>query len=125
MGAFRNRGAARKVGSLQTLFSVTGVLRIGELKTAVTSQINPSAGIGAGYLGQEVAMEALNQLKIPLQRLHNFSKDSVFTEMRLLGHLTCGERLGNSLWVHLGQTLQDHVMANTHHFFVLAHSRHC
>ena len=105
MGAFRSRVTARKVGSLQKLFSMTGVLRIGELKTAVTSQINPSAGIGAGYLGQEVAMEALNQLKIPLQRLHNFSKDSVFTEMRLLGHLTCGERLGNSLRVHLGWTL--------------------
>ena len=45
MGAFRSRVTARKVGSLQTLFSMTGVLRIGELKTAVTSQINPSAAL--------------------------------------------------------------------------------
>lgn len=40
-GAFRSRVTARKVGSLRTLFSVTGILRIGELKTAVTSQITP------------------------------------------------------------------------------------
>lgn len=91
MGAFRSRGTARKVRSLQTLFSVTGVLGIGDLKVAVTSQINPSAGTGAGYLGQEVAKESMNQCKIPSQQLHNFSKDSVFPEMRLLGQLTCGE----------------------------------
>lgn len=41
MGHLEAGVTARKVGSLQTLFSVTGILRIGELKTAVTSQINP------------------------------------------------------------------------------------
>lgn len=58
MGAFRSRGTARKA-----LFSDR---RIEGLKAAVvTSQINPRAATGAGYLGQEVAKRGLNQCKIP------------------------------------------------------------
>lgn len=69
----------------------------------MTSQINPRAATGAGYLEQEVAKRGLNQCKTPSQRLRNFSKDSAFTEMGLLGHLISGEHLGNSLRAHFGQ----------------------
>lgn len=104
MGVFRSRGPARKVGSLTVLLSMAGILRTEGLKAAdVASQINPRVGTGAGYLGQEVALQSMNQCKIPSQQLSNVSMDSVVTEMGLLGHLTSGEHLGNSLRVHLEQ----------------------
>lgn len=131
MGTFRSRGAARKESSLKALFSRTGVPRIEELKdSSVTSQVTPGAGTGVSYLGQEVAMRGRNQCKIPSQQLRNFSKEFVFTEMGLLGHVTCGEHLGNSLRAHLGQdTWGITGMANTqhtcYHCSFLAHGRHC
>lgn len=124
MGIFRSRGTARKVGSLRALFSMTAVPRMEELtESSMISQINPSAGTGASYLGQEVAMAGTNA-KSPLNR------EFVFTEMGLMGHITCGEHLGNSLRVHLGQdTWRMPGMANTqhtyHHFVTLAHGRLC
>lgn len=130
MWVFRSRGTARKESSLQALCSRTGVPRIKEVKdSSVTSQVNPRAGTGASYLGQEVAMRGRNQCKIPSQQLRNFSKEPVFTEMGLLGHVTCGEHLGNSLKAHLGQdTWGTTGMANARHmcyyFFILSHGRH-
>lgn len=42
----------------------------------MASQINPTAGAGTSYLGQEVAIRSINQCKIPSQELCSFSKDS-------------------------------------------------
>lgn len=59
-------------------------------------------------------MRGRNQCKIPSQQLRNFSKEPVFTEMGLLGHVTCGEHLGNSLKAHLGQDTWGPQVWQTH-----------